>query len=87
MILGAILFCAILVAFTARPVEGAPMSEPEITVCKYCGQPIAWGETEKIYDSKHPTGRAPLRAERWLALDPDLMPHGCPARPAPKRRK
>ncbi len=51
--------------------------EQRVKACDECGGPILFGEVIEVADEKHPEGRPTRRRERWLPLDPDLMPHGC----------
>lgn len=46
--------------------------------CKRCGYPIIFGRIESDEWGEATTLRSPdRRPQRWMILDPDLMPHQC----------
>ena len=42
--------------------------------CKYCGQPIVWGQIIEIL------GQCDDKVGQWIPLDPDEMQHECRCR-------
>jgi hypothetical protein len=66
-------------AHTPRRIERWPLAaELGLSRCKRCRGAILFGEVVEICNSEHADGRPPRsKAERWVILDPDLMPHGC----------
>lgn len=65
--------------YAPRRIERWPLAaELGLSRCKRCRGAIVFGEVVEICTSEHADGRPPRsKAERWVILDPDLMPHGC----------